>query len=69
VWLPTTFQIIIEPFSEENKMVNSTMKLVRHRIFDHYGDRIEYMYSDEGKHWYNPRNIEAVLELFPELSE
>ncbi len=69
MWLPATFQIVTEPFSEDNKMVNSTMKLVRHKIFEYYRDRVEYMYGDEGKHWYNPRNIEAVLQLYPELSE
>ncbi|MFO7849282.1 MAG: AMP-binding protein [Spirochaetia bacterium] len=66
-WLPYTFQIIEEPFSEENEMINSSMKMVRHKIALEYKDRIDYMYTDEGKQFYNPKNIEAAGKLFPEI--
>ena len=59
-WIPSTFQLIIEPFSEQNKMINSTMKMVRYRITDTYKDRIEYMYSDKGKKYINEENIDAA---------
>ncbi|MCK5201909.1 MAG: AMP-binding protein, partial [Spirochaetales bacterium] len=48
-WIPSTFQLISEPFSENNKMINSTMKMVRYRITEVYQERIDYMYKDEGK--------------------
>ena len=31
-WLPTTFAILPEPFTEQNQMINSTMKMVRGKI-------------------------------------
>jgi long-chain acyl-CoA synthetase len=41
-------------------MINSTMKMVRGKIEKAYADRIEYMYTSEGKQLLNPRNIEAL---------
>jgi len=62
-WLPNTFQILTEPFTEQNKMINSTMKMVRFKITEVYQDRIDYMYSDEGKKADNPKNREALKAL------
>ena len=31
-WLPTTFAVLPEPFTEQNGMVNSTMKIVRGKV-------------------------------------
>ncbi len=47
-WTPSSFRIIAEPFSEENKMINSTMKMVRYKITEVYQDVIETMYKPEG---------------------
>lgn len=52
-WLPATFAILPEPFSERNGMVNSTMKIVRGRVEKVYANRIEHLYTAEGK---NPMN-------------
>ena len=49
-WIPSTFAVIEEEFSEANQLINSTMKLVRHKVRDFYKDRIELMYSDESAH-------------------
>ena len=62
-WVPSTFQLISEPFSEQNKMINSTMKMVRYRITEVYKDRIDYMYSDEGNEYINKKNIDAAKEV------
>src|SRR6056297_3767771 len=67
VWLPATFQVLSEAFTEENKMINSTMKMVRYKIVQAHQDLIEYMYTEEGKNFINPRNRGAVKTLFPEL--
>ena len=48
-WLPTTFAILAEPFTEQNQMINSTMKMVRGKIEKAYAARIDYMYTAEGK--------------------
>lgn len=62
-WIPAVFQLLAEPFTEQNQMINSTMKMVRYRITEAYRDRIDYMYTDEGKSVVNPRNLEALEDL------
>lgn len=53
-----------EPFSEQNRMLNSTMKMVRYRITEHYADLIECMYSQEGGRYGNERNLTVLREMF-----
>ncbi len=61
LWIPSTFALIGEPFSEEKGLINSTLKLVRHRVAEYYADRIEGMYSGrEGTDFFNEKNREAV---------
>ncbi len=59
-WQASTYAIVDEPFSEANGLLNSTMKLIRHRVEQHHAQRIEYMYTPEGKPTANPRNLEMV---------
>lgn len=63
-WTPSTFIIAPEPFTEANRMVNSTMKVVRHAVIEAHKDDIEYMYSDEGHHIANQRNLERLAKFF-----
>ena len=64
-WIPSTFQIVDEPFTEQNHMINSTMKMVRHKIQEVYHDRIELMYTPEGSNSVNETNKEAVRKYLP----
>jgi long-chain acyl-CoA synthetase len=59
-WTPSTFQIVEEPFSEKNGLVNSTMKIVRYKVVELYADLIEYIYSPEGSNYKNDKNIGAL---------
>lgn len=59
-WLPSYFAVLDEPFTEQNKMINSTMKMVRGRIEKVYADRIQYLYTPEGKELFNQQNIDAL---------
>lgn len=59
-WLPTTFAILPEPFTEQNGLVNSTMKIVRGKVEKHYADRIDYLYTPEGKNPLNTENKKAL---------
>lgn len=59
-WLPATFAVLREPFSEQNQMINSTMKMVRGKIEKAYADRIAYMYTAEGKQLLNQQNLDAL---------
>ena len=59
-WLPSTFAILPEPFTEQNQMINSTMKMVRGKIEKAYADRIDYLYTPEGKQILNEKNLECI---------
>lgn len=59
-WLPSCFAVLAEPFTEQNQMINSTMKMVRGKIEKAYAERIAYMYTAEGKVLENKQNIDAL---------
>jgi long-chain acyl-CoA synthetase len=60
-WLPTSVAVIGEPFTEQNGLVNSTMKIIRGKVNERYADRIEALYTDpEMKNMVNEANIKAV---------
>lgn len=56
-WLPTTFILAKEPFSEQNKMINSTLKMVRSKVEEKYKDQIVAAYTTEGKDIFNKFNL------------
>jgi len=59
-WLPTAIAILPEAFTEQNQLLNSTMKMVRGKIEEHYKDRMDYLYTAEGKNIINSYNIESL---------
>ncbi len=59
-WLPSCFAVLAEPFTEQNQMINSTMKMVRGKIEKAYAARIEYLYTADGKQLFNEQNISAL---------
>ncbi len=59
-WLPTTFIIADEPFTEQNRMINSTMKMVRNKVEKYYKDRIDLAFTPAGKEIDNDANIKAI---------
>ena len=59
-WLPSTFAVLPEAFTEQNGMMNSTMKIVRGKIEKAYADRIEGLYTPEGKTILNAKNLESL---------
>jgi len=62
-WLPSTFAVLDEPFTEQNRFLNSTMKMVRGRIEECYRDRIAELHRVEGASVCNARNREAIRKL------
>ncbi len=60
-WLPTAIAIAPEPFTEENKMLNSTTKMVRRIIESSYEKEINNLFSAEGKNLHNETNRQNVL--------
>lgn len=59
-WLPSAIGVIPEGFTEQNKMLNSTLKMVRRKITDHYLPRIKSMFTAEGRALDNKQNLDAV---------
>lgn len=59
-WLPAAIIVADEPFTEQNHMVNSTMKIVRGKVEKHYADRIEYALTPEGKNLFNEKNLASL---------
>ncbi|MBP3256662.1 MAG: AMP-binding protein [Bacteroidales bacterium] len=59
-WLPSAVGICDEEFTIANKMMNSTMKIVRGKVEEHYADLLDYLYTAEGKEIHNARNLAAI---------
>lgn len=59
-WLPASILILPEAFTEQNHMLNSTMKMVRGKITEHYGNEINFLYTPEAKNILNSTNISAL---------
>ena len=59
-WQPAALAVIGEPFTEQNGLVNSTMKIMRGKVEERYVARIEGLYSTGAKEIVNPENIEAL---------
>jgi long-chain acyl-CoA synthetase len=60
-WLPVTVAIAPEPFTEANKMLNSTLKMVRRVVETKYNRDINFLYSPEGKDFFNTKNRQNIL--------
>jgi long-chain acyl-CoA synthetase len=63
-WAPSVFQIVAAGFGDKDGTMNSTGKIVRHRITEVHHDLLEYSYTKEGSRTDNPRNLEALRTLF-----
>ena len=59
-WLPAAVCVLPEPFTEQNHMVNSTMKIVRGKVEKAYADRMSFAYTPEGKNIVNEMNLSSL---------
>jgi long-chain acyl-CoA synthetase len=62
-WLPAAFAVLGEGFTEENHLLNSSLKLVRRKVREFYQDRLDYLYTPEGKDPLNQRNRRIISRL------
>ena len=62
-WIPSNFQIVSEAFSEDNQMINSTLKMVRHKITETYQNRLDLMYGAKAQEKAQLENIKVLEEL------
>jgi long-chain acyl-CoA synthetase len=56
-WLPVAIAVLPEPFTEQNHLLNSSLKMVRGKIEEKYKDRLAYLYTSEGKNIINEPNL------------
>ena len=59
-WLPAAVAILDEPFTEQNHFLNTTLKMVRGKITEHYKELIDFLYTPEAKDICNSRNKETI---------
>jgi long-chain acyl-CoA synthetase len=59
-WLPACMLVLPEAFTEQNHMMNSTMKIVRGKITERFSKEIDFLYTPEAKNIVNPMNISAM---------
>lgn len=61
-WLPASFSIANEAYTEANGLVNSTMKVIRGKVEKKYADSIQKLYTAEGKDIFNADNIKMISQ-------
>ena len=62
-WVPAVLAFADEPFTEQNGLVNSTMKVVRNKVEKHFEAAIANAYTPEGKAADNSANLAALKKL------
>lgn len=62
-WVPAVIALADEAFTEQNGLVNSTMKVVRNKVEKHFAEAIAHAYTPEGKAIDNARNIAALKRI------
>jgi long-chain acyl-CoA synthetase len=58
-WLPAAIIVGETPFTEQNGMLNTTSKMVRGKVEKFYKERIDILYSADGKNLYEQHNLDA----------
>ena len=62
-WLPSAVAVLGEGFTEENHFLNSTFKMVRGRIAEHYAGRLENLFAPEARDIAHPHNRTIISRL------
>ena len=62
-WLPAAIAILDEAFTEENKLMNSTMKVVRGKVVERFQKQLDTLYEPEGKNIKIEMNYLALKNL------
>lgn len=63
-WLPAVVSILPESLDEQNGTINSTTKVVRHKVVELFREELEYVYTPEGKDIQNVRNTQNIKRYF-----
>jgi long-chain acyl-CoA synthetase len=60
-WLPSAVAVLGEGFTEQNGLLNSTLKMVRGKIADFYANRLDVLFTPEGRDICHAQN-RAIVE-------
>ncbi len=59
-WLPANIAILPEAFTQENNLLNASMKMVRGKITERYNKELEFLFTPQAKNFENEFNFEAI---------
>lgn len=59
-WLPTAIVVLPEAFTEQNHLLNSTLKMVRGKISEYFNREMNFIYTPEAKDITNKINIDSI---------
>jgi long-chain acyl-CoA synthetase len=59
-WIPSSIVILPEAFTEQNQLINSTMKMVRGKIAEYFKAELDFLYTAEAKNIVNQTNVGAL---------
>lgn len=62
-WIAAAAVILPEAFTEDNKLLNTTMKVVRAKVEEHFAQEIAFLYTPEAKEFMNQRNINNLRQM------
>jgi long-chain acyl-CoA synthetase len=62
-WLPAAIGILGDGFTEQNHFLNSTLKMVRGKITEFYKERIDFLFTPEGKEIGNHQNRNIIKRM------
>ena len=59
-WLPAAFIILPESLNQESGLLNTTMKVVRGKIYEYFSKELSFLYTPAAKKPENEMNLSAV---------
>jgi long-chain acyl-CoA synthetase len=59
-WLPATFVVLPEAFTQDNGLINTTMKMVRGKITTYFEKEMNFLYTPLAKNIENEVNLESI---------
>ncbi len=59
-WLPATIAVLPEDFSQENNLLNTTLKMVRGKITEYFNQELLFLYTPAAKNIENEFNLESI---------
>lgn len=59
-WLPVNIVVLPEAFTQENALVNASMKVVRGKITEYFSKQLDFLFTSEAKNIENELNLDAI---------